>query len=362
MTARRRWLRRLAAVTLFIALLIVVLRAFALMTPVYPGPESDHFDGTHFSNTGSSINKSLFTVLRWMLTREPGAWSQRRDTVWYIPPAEVDDTLRVTFVNHATVLIQTDGLNILTDPIWSKRASPVSWMGPARFREPGIRLDDLPRIDIVLISHNHYDHMDLPTLAALAESHDPRFYVPLGNARYLNKADIDNVVELDWWQTETTGAVEIHAVPARHWSKRGLYDANRALWSGYVIMTGSGPVYFAGDTGMGTHFAEISARLGPPRLALLPIGSYLPRWFMQLQHINPAEAVTAHQLLGAVDSMGIHFGTYAMGDDGQDEAGDMLRSALLEASVPEAQFWIPGNGESRIYEKINEPFAYIAAR
>ncbi|MDH3647488.1 MAG: MBL fold metallo-hydrolase [Gammaproteobacteria bacterium] len=364
MTAKHRWSRRLIVTAVGVALVFVALRALALLTPVHQGPASSHFDGKHFSNVPveDSIKKSFFEILRWSITREPGFWAERRDTVYYSPPRNISDGLRVTFVNHATVLIQTGGVNILTDPMWSKRASPVGWMGPARFRDPGMRIADLPPIDAVLISHNHYDHMDMPSIVKIAEMHDPQFYVPLGNARYLERAGVDNVMELDWWQTATLNRVELHAVPAQHWSRRGVYDTNRALWAGYVIMSDSGPVYFAGDSGMGGHFAEISARLGRPRLALFPIGAYLPRWFMAKQHIDPAEAVFAHVLMDAEESMAIHFGTFRLGDDGQDQAVRDLYFALRRAEIPAAQFWIPGNGDSRFFESNNESVASIAAR
>lgn len=344
--------RRLAATVIGLVLVVAALKAPAYWTPVYEGDLSDHFDGRLFSNIPAeqTVRKSLVEVLRWRLTREPGPWVHKEDIVYYTPPAIVDTGIRVTFVNHATVLIQTDGVNILTDPIWSRRTSPVGWAGPERYRDPGIRFADLPQIDAVLISHNHYDHMDMDSLVDLSETHNPEFLVPLGNARYLQRAGISNIAELDWWQTVNIAGVDIHAVPAQHWSRRGLYDTNRALWSGYVIVSTTGPVYFAGDTGMGSHFAEISSRFGAPRLALLPIGAYLPRWFMAKQHVNPEEVVSAHILMGAQTSMAIHFGTFQLGDDGQDEPTGDLRLAMDAAGVPGQQFWIPGNGDSRLFE------------
>ncbi len=226
------------------------------------------------------------------------------------------DDLRVTFVNHATVLLQIAGVNVLTDPIWSRRASPLPFAGPRRRRPPGIRFVDLPPIDLVLISHNHYDHLDLPTLQALARSHAPRFITTLGNAALLQREGIEPVTEMDWWQEQPLpGGLRLTCVPAQHFSARGLCDRCRTLWCGFVLHGRGGPIYFAGDTGWGSHFSEIARRFGPPRLALLPIGSHLPRWFMRPVHLSPAEAVRAHQVLGAQASMAIHFGTFPMADD-----------------------------------------------
>lgn len=337
-----RWLMRLLIVTTLAA---AALASCAARTPRHDGPAATNFDGTRFQNP-EPVVKTFTEFLRWRMTREPGHWEFRADNYrGPAPPERVEgDAIRSTFVNHATVLIQTGGVNILTDPIWSDRASPLAWAGPRRFREPGIAFPDLPPIDAVLVSHNHYDHMDLPTLAQLANEHAPVFIVPLGNAAYLRSGGIDNIVELDWWQHLTVGDVTIHAVPAKHWSRRGVYDTNRALWAGYYLAHPEASVFFAGDTGMSEHFAEIRQRLGAPDLALLPIGAYLPRWFMEPQHIDPAEAVGALEMLGARHGMAIHFGTFALGDDGQDQAAEELEQALASAI---ASFWIPLHGESR---------------
>lgn len=358
---RFRWLVTPVA-SLLIVSLAVALPAF--FVPHYDGPVTNHFDGKRFTNlpASRSIDKSLLEVLRWYATRETGPWTDRKDVFFYTPPNRVTENLRVTFVNHATVLIQVDGANILTDPIWSQRASPLRFLGPRRFRAPGIHFGSLPPIDVVLLSHNHYDHMDLPTLRRLASEHDPMFVVPLGNSHYLARKGIDRITEVDWWDTLDIQGVAIHAVPAQHWSKRSLYDANRSLWSGYFIETSVGPVYFAGDTGMGPHFENIRTRLGPPRLALLPIGAYLPRWFMAPQHMDPTEAVTAHALLGATQSMAIHFGTFKLGDDGQNQPVTELGLALRAVEVPRQSFWIPGHGESRLFTSTDERLTRLVTR
>ena len=361
-TPRRwRWLVVPAAILFLLSAAVAVPGFFAYR---YDGPVSSNFDGTRFRNTPADRNvvKGPFDLARWMLTREPGVWSERNDAVFYHPPQRVEQDLRVTFVNHSTVLVQADGLNILTDPVWSDRLSPVPLTGPKRFRAAGIDFEDLPPIDVVLITHNHYDHMDMPTIRALAEEHDPLFAVPLGNTPYFARRGIERVTELDWWDSFAVSGTEIHAVPAQHWSKRGLYDTNRALWAGFVVMTSAGPVYVSGDTGMGPHFEHIRSRLGPPRLALLPIGAYLPRWFMAPQHIDPSEAVSAHTLLGAEQSMASHFGTFKLGDDGQYQPVADLFLALRAVDMPRHAFWVPGNGNSRVFTETDERITRLATR
>jgi L-ascorbate metabolism protein UlaG (beta-lactamase superfamily) len=251
-------------------------------------------------------------------------------------------------INHSTVLIQLDGLNILTDPVYSPRVGPFSWVGPRRHRDPGIPFDELPPIHAVLISHNHYDHLDLPTLGRLAERHRPRILVPLGNTALLESEGIAGGEDMDWWQSTTVGtALRVTLVPARHWSGRGLDDRFRTLWGGFVIEGSGGPVYFAGDTGWGRHFAEIRRRFGPMRLALLPIGAYQPRWFMKAAHISPAEAVRAHLTLGAGTSLAIHYGTFQLSDEGQDQPLFDLRRAVSGADMGDSQFWALQHGEAR---------------
>jgi L-ascorbate metabolism protein UlaG (beta-lactamase superfamily) len=254
-----------------------------------------------------------------------------------------DGRLRVTFVNHATTLVQMDGVNILTDPIWSERCSPVSWAGPKRHRAPGIRFEDLPPIDAVIVSHNHYDHLDIPTLRRL---HASRIVTSLGNAALMAKHGVAGARDLDWWQSfDLNDRVRITSVPAQHFCARALSDRNNTLWGGFVISGPSGNVYFAGDTGWGKHFGEIAERFGSVRLALLPIGAYLPRWFMKPAHISPAEAVDAHLALRAGTSMAMHFGTFQLGDDGEFQPVEDLQRALAERGSP--RFWVLGQGEGR---------------
>ena len=289
-------------------------------------------------------------MVRWLTTRDAGPWRRWTD----VPPAPSPPPrvgpgeMRLTFVNHSTVLLQMDGVNVLTDPIWSERCSPVSFAGPRRVVPPGLRFEQLPPIDLVLVSHNHYDHMDLPTLRQLADERRPRLIVPLGNRRTLERARVPGAEELDWWQSaRVRDGVHVHAVPTQHFSGRGLFDRDRALWAGFVVTGPAGVAYFAGDTGFGPHFAEIRERFGPPRLAVLPIGAYRPEWFMSRVHASPDEAVAAHRILGAHTSVGIHFGTFRLADDGQGEPAERIAELLRASEPPAPRFWILGFGEGR---------------
>jgi L-ascorbate metabolism protein UlaG (beta-lactamase superfamily) len=300
--------------------LIYLLVDRGLSAPRYQGPTSNHFNGRRFRNLEPPERKGFIDFLRWQLTSKRGHWRRWTDSQpGSAPPERVNGKdLRVTFVNHATVLIQTEGLNILTDPIWSDLASPVSWAGPKRHRSPGLRFEDLPPIDIVLISHNHYDHLDTKTLIRLRAEHGPRFLTSLGIKSLLIAHEINDVIELDWWEAvKISEALNVTCVPAKHFSSRGLSDGDATLCCGYVLEAASGNIYFAGDTGMGSHFGVIKNRFGPLRLALLPISAYLPRWFMQPVHISPREAIEVHNILEADVSVAIHFGTFALADDGE---------------------------------------------
>ena len=285
-----------------------------------------------FQNLQPTHHAGFRDMVRWMLHREPGRWEKWRAITPAAPPPRhvPGGALRATWVNHSTVLLQTENVNILTDPIWSKRCSPVSFAGPKRHHAPGIRFDDLPPIDLVLVSHNHYDHLDLPTLR--------RLKAPIVTGLGVG-AILEDATELAWWQSiEISPEVRIHSVPAQHFSSRGVHDRDRTLWCGFVIETPHGPVYFAGDTGWGPHFGMIRERFGAMRLALLPIGAYRPEWFMCSVHISPQDAVRAAHALGAEVSIPIHYYTFHLGDDGQDEPADALRRAL--AASPDVRFAI----------------------
>lgn len=320
----------------------------AFSAPGHDGPRTDHFDGNRFHNV-VPVRHGPLDLWKWQLTKEPGPWRDWVDAEPGPPPPErvAIGSYRITFVNHATLLVQVDGLNILTDPIWSERCSPVSWAGPKRHRPPGIRFEDLPPIDVILISHNHYDHLDLPTLRRLAAVHEPVISVGLGNGALLEREGIDaEVRELDWWESVAASEeVRLHFVPAQHFSARGMCDRNASLWGGWMIRGLSGRIYFAGDTGWGPHFEMIRDRLGAPDVALLPIGAFRPIWFMSPVHISPEESIEAHRTLGAGTSIPIHYGTFHLGDDGETEAIDKLRLEV-ERQELENGFHFLGFGEA----------------
>ncbi len=264
----------------------------------------------------------------------------------------------VTWIGHATALVQMGGVAILTDPIFSERASPVSFAGPKRAQPPGLALDQLPRVDAVVVSHNHYDHCDLPSLVALAKQRggSPLFVVPLGLRALLVEAGIDRVVELDWWQSTkvegASGPVEIVLVPVQHWSGRRLDDRMRTLWGGYAVFAPGGSFYFAGDTGYSPDFADARARFAPRLvdggfdLALLPIGAYEPRWFMKLSHMNPTEAVQASIDLGAKLTVGIHWGTFPLTDEALDQPPKDLDAARVARGLRDGSFVVLPIGET----------------
>jgi len=311
----------------------------AVIAPEFP----KHFDGERFCNPNAKQAPGWLDVLRWKLTSRmepsPGFLS---DVTQSIPPRRVQGPeLRITLVNHSTVLLQQRDCNILTDPIWSQRASPLSWIGPRRRRSPGVRREDLPPIDIVLLSHDHYDHLDLPTLRWLAGRGGATFIVPIGVARLLRSEKIGPAHELDWGEAKQLDSTTVHCVPALHFAGRGITGRNKTLWCGYVVQSRGRTVYFAGDTAFGEHFSQIRERFGPPCLSLLPIGAYAPRWFMSPIHMGPDEAVRAHQILGSRASIAIHHGSFQLADDGIDTAKEQLR-----ASARPDSFLILENGQS----------------
>jgi L-ascorbate metabolism protein UlaG (beta-lactamase superfamily) len=301
-----------------------------------------HFDGKRFYNPDARQAPGPLEALRWKLTSRPqpspGFLS---DVEQSLPPRRVEGSaLRATLVNHSTVLLQQWGSNILTDPIWSERASPLSWAGPPRRRKPGISWADLPPIDAVLISHNHYDHLDLPTLHRLAARGDSKFIVPAGGGRLLGSENVGPAHELDWGESLTLPCLTIHCVPALHFSGRHIFDRNLTLWCGYVIESQERFVYFAGDTAFGPHFAQIREKFGSPRLALLPIGAHEPRWFMSRVHMAPDEAVRAHEILAAGTSIAIHHGTFQLTDEGLDTP-----KTQLIGCAPRESFLVLNNGQ-----------------
>ena len=241
---------------------------------------------------------------------------------------------------------QFDGLNVLTDPVWSERASPLQWLGPRRVRAPGLAFEALPRIDLVLVSHDHYDHLDLHTLQRLQAVHSPCFVTTLGNRAFLEDHGLAEVHELDWWQQVDVAGALVTLTPAQHWSGRGFRGRNRTLWGGFVIERRGLRVFFAGDTGYAAHFRDIRARFGPVDLALLPIGAYEPRWFMRDQHMDPVEAVQAHFDLQARRSIGTHFGCFQLTDEGIDEPVRELAVARRRHGIRDDAFIALETGET----------------
>jgi L-ascorbate metabolism protein UlaG (beta-lactamase superfamily) len=281
-----------------------------------------------------------------MLLEPRTPWPARVDEPPRRPPPLDGADAVVTFIGHSTFLIQTAAGNILTDPMYSRRAGPWNVVGPRRVRQPAVLFDDLPPISTVLLSHNHYDHCDLRTLAMLAQRFDPCVVTPLGNGALVRSAGIRRVEELDWWQEAKTTALPITVTPAQHFSARSPFDRNRALWGGFLLVAGGLRVYFTGDTGYGSFFRDVRQRLGPIDVALLPIGAYEPRWFMQPIHMNPAEAVQAHLDLEAAESIGMHFGTFQLTIEGIDAPVRALEEARRARNDSPARFWTPQFGES----------------
>ncbi|BET69460.1 MBL fold metallo-hydrolase [Opitutales bacterium ASA1] len=314
---------------------------------------SGHYDGKRFFNPALPANslpkfRDAFRMMGDERAKWP-AWVENTTTP-NLPASVPTNQIALTFVNHATFLIQFDGLNILTDPIWSKRASPVRWAGPKRVRAPGIAFEDLPKIDLILISHNHYDHLDLDTLKRLHKKFAPKILVPIGDRTLVKSAGYKDIVELDWWESvDIEPGVAVTFAPAQHQANRGVFDRQSSLWGSYLVKAGEKKIYFGGDTGYSPHFAEIKARLGSPDLALLGIGSYEPRWFMKGIHMNPAEAVLAHRDLGARHSVGMHYGTFQLSAEPIDQPPKDLLTALTDAGVPEADFITLNEGQTRIY-------------
>jgi N-acyl-phosphatidylethanolamine-hydrolysing phospholipase D len=251
-----------------------------------------------------------------------------------------------TWLGHASYLVQMDGINLLTDPHFSPRALPLPWAGPERLIPVPVEHAALPLIDVVLISHNHYDHLDAPTLRWLAESHAPLFVVPLGVAPLLRRLGAERVVELDWWGRHRRGGLQLTAVPAQHFSGRGIGDRNATLWCGYVFEADGRRAYFAGDTGYSPDFAEIGRRCAPLDLALLPIGAYEPRSFMRSMHVNPEEAVQIHRDVGSRLSLAMHWGTFRLTLEPLDEPPLRLAMAREAAGLAAEAFQVPLPGET----------------
>lgn len=318
----------------------------------YKGPRSDHFDGVQFYNSWDPQSHSFFQILRWKLTSRQREWPKKiENSLTDIPPRKVDGSqLRVSFVGHSTVLIQMAGINFLTDPVFANRVSPLKNFGPERYINPGISIEDLPSIDFILLSHNHYDHLDINTLKQIWDKDRPRILAPLGNDLVIQSEFPSIKVEtLDWHESiAISNGINIHLAPCQHWSRRRFFDKNKALWGAFIISTPSGNIYFCGDSGYasGQMFRQAQERIGSFRFAMLPIGAYEPRWFMKYSHMNPEEAVLAHKDLGEPYTMAMHYETFRLTDEGFTEPRKHLSRALIEHNVNSERFRALKVGES----------------
>jgi L-ascorbate metabolism protein UlaG (beta-lactamase superfamily) len=316
------------------------------------GPVSDHFDGRHFFDPDGAP-PVFWEMLRWQFEggRERHKWPKWAPSPYSDkPPPRVDgDRVRFSFVGHVSWLIQTRGVNILVDPVWSERASPISFAGPKRHNDPGIAFESLPKIDTVLVSHGHYDHLDVTTLSRLAARFSPRVITPLGNDLVMRSADAAIRAEaFDWHdRVELGNGLAVTLVATRHWSARGLFDRNRTLWASFVLETPAGKLYIVCDSGYGNgvHFRRVRERHGRLRAAILPIGAYEPRWFMKNQHMNPEDAVKALADCGADIALAHHHGTFQLTDEAIDAPPIALAEALDKAGVPAERFLVLKPGQ-----------------
>lgn len=300
-----------------------------------------------FQNLDTISPKGFLDVLKWKIKAKPTPWPKKvENTLNPNLPSQIgSNKVYATFINHATVLLQLEQLNVLTDPIFSAVAGPNSRMGPRRVRAPGIAFEELPKIDVVLLSHNHYDHLDVPSIRDLWNRDHPLFIVPLKNGKLLRSLGIDKIVELGWWQEHRlTTQQSFILTPAKHWSRRGLLDYCKALWGGFVIKSPELQIFFAGDTAYGSHFKMIQERYGAMDLCLLPIGAYEPRWFMKDFHMNPEDAVQAHVDLESKLSMAIHFGTFRLTDEGINDPVKHLQESLIARNL--SNFIAPDHGQT----------------
>ena len=311
---------------------------------------SDHFDGRKFFNPDGPALQPFSAVPRMLLTMQRTPWPRRVDQAQAEAAVAEAGQIIVTFIGHATFLVQTPFGNVLTDPVYADRAGPFGVMGPRRVRRPAIGLDALPPIAVVLLSHNHYDHCDLRALGWLARRFNPVVVTPVGNGRLVRRAGAARVEELDWWEQTVASAMRITLTPAHHFSARTPFDRNRALWGGFMIGAKDRQVYFAGDSAYAPLFRKIRQRLGPPDVSLLPIGAYEPRWFMRSVHMDPAEAVQAHLDLESRESIATHFGTFPLAAEGIDEPLRALERAREQTMILESRFRVLEPGESRRYD------------
>ncbi|MDB6094717.1 MAG: beta-lactamase [Verrucomicrobia bacterium] len=315
------------------------------MTP----SDSDHFNGKTFFNPGVRADRGLLDVLKWQLTSKRATWPKWIEIASATPPPPPrDDSVAVTWVNHATFLLQTSKGSLLTDPVFSERVSPFQWLGPKRVHAPGIAFEALPKINVVLLSHDHYDHCDVSSLRRLAREHQPTFIAPLGHRKLLEDCGAKEIVELDWWEMHRPWPeARITLTPSQHWSRRTLGGKNRRLWGGYALTLAGRRIWFVGDSGYTAgKFAEVRRRFGAPDLALIPIGAYEPRWFMRPAHMDPEEAVRAHREVGAKQSIAMHWGTFQLTDEAREAPVHALEKAKADAGLKPGEFRVLTPGET----------------
>ncbi len=336
--------------TIGLFVLLVIIIGYLLSCRSYTGPTSAHFNGKKFINPSLRPANGFKEVGKYGRERMPDKWrfvddlnSQTRQ----IPTANPED-IQYTFINHSSFLIQWNGINILTDPIWSKRCSPFQWAGPRRMRPPGIAYENLPPIHLILISHNHYDHLDKLTFKRLVRDYQPQVVAPLGLAHLLTKWGANQVTELDWWQTSVFQGLAITATPCNHFSSRGLFDRDKTLWAGYGLNDKKRNIYYTGDTGYSDVFTQIGEKLGPFDLSFIPIGAYKPEWFMSPIHISPSQAVQVHHDVMSKKSVAMHFGTFPLADDNPDTSTSELKRQLELKGLGAHHFHIPIEGISYI--------------
>lgn len=340
---------RLKILILIKCLILLLMSCSVSHQQIKTYSRSEQFNGNFFININNVDMNDERDLISWFLEIDNKKWTKWINTEYektVINRTESGE-LVVTFINHSTLLIQCDGINILTDPVWSDYVGPLPYLGLKRHRNPGMRFEDLPPIDYVILSHNHYDHFDLPTLIRLKEKFNPTILVPLGDKEILIENNFEKVIELDWWEeVKLKNNQSIFFVPAQHSSQRGLFDRYHSLWGGYVITSEGGPIYFAGDTGFGPHFYQIKEKFGRMRLSLLPIGAYKPEILLKKFHISPKEAVDAHLILESQYSVGIHWGTFKQTiEDYYDPVKD-LEKAKKERILNNTKFIVLKHGKA----------------
>jgi N-acyl-phosphatidylethanolamine-hydrolysing phospholipase D len=356
----------------FFIFVLTVAAGCSTANPYYDQIKPHHTAEGFKNNYAPTVNKSFSELILWQIERRQQGVPKPPDVPTPVMVADVAAIKnyalsatplapQITWIGHASVLVQAGGLNIITDPIFSNRASPVQFLGPQRLYPPGLALDDLPLIDVVLISHNHYDHLDKASVQSIAQrsldaGKSTLFLVPLGVKLWFSDLGIQNVIEMDWWDQHTVRGVEFNFTPVQHWSARGFGDRSQTLWGGYAVFAPDFHLYFTGDTGYSKDFTDTNARFAKRQtaaqgggfdLALIPLGAYEPRWFMKEQHINPAEAMQIHKDLRAKRSIGVHWGTFDLTDKSLDQPPKDMAVARAAQGLRDAEFTVMAIGETR---------------